>query len=236
MPTDAFEMALVHRVFRSELKSAPDLIRLAQPGQRGRRAHVSGHISNVLAALHHHHLAEDEVLWPILHARVPRRTEDIQRMETDHARMAELVGSVEKRLASWSAASDSTAADCAAQVQAAQMLISEVEKLANLVDEHLRSEERLIVPLINEHITDSEWRATTARGASFLNIRNLRFGVAFVGMVLAECTADERRRFLAEMPPPRRLLVKALSRRAMTSYRAQLASTVDSRTQRLSRP
>jgi Hemerythrin HHE cation binding domain len=225
MPTDAFEMALVHRVFRSELSAAPGLITLVRPGQRGRGTQVSDHISNVLTALHHHHEAEDELLWPTLHARVPLRAEDIHRMETEHALIAKLVSSVELRLAAWLAATESPGAGCAAQSRAAQILIYEVETLAELVGEHLSVEELRVIPLINEYITDAEWRATTERGASFLTLGNVRFGVAFVGMVFEECTADERRRFLAGMPPVRRWLVKLLSRRAVTNYRARLERT-----------
>jgi hemerythrin-like domain-containing protein len=226
MPTDAFEMALVHDVFRDELRSAPELIRNLRPDQRGRRKRVADHISNVLAALHHHHTAEDELLWPTLHARViPLRSEDVHRMETEHALIAKLVDSVELRLADWIAATDGTAAEIAAQSRAAQMLIYEVETLAELVGDHLTTEEERVLPLINEHITDAEWRAVTERGGAFLSGRNIWFGIAFVGMVFEACTADERRRFLAGMPPPQRLLVRLFVRRAAAGYRARLERT-----------
>jgi hypothetical protein len=73
-------MAVVHRLFRSELSWAGRLIGVVEPGQRARVNQVAGHLANVLAALHHHHMAEDERLWPILHARIPLRSNDIQRM------------------------------------------------------------------------------------------------------------------------------------------------------------
>jgi hypothetical protein len=223
MPTDAFEMALVHRVFRDELRSAPALIGQVRPGRRRSRKRVAVHIANVLAALHHHHMAEDELLWPTLHARVPLRAEDIHRMETDHGLIAKLVVGVELGLADWTAATESTGA--AAQSRAAQTLIADAEALAELVGDHLTAEEERVVPLINEHITDAEWRAVTERGASFLSGRNAGFGVAFVGMALEACTAGERRRFLAGMPPPQRLLASLFARRALASYRARLART-----------
>lgn len=221
MPTDAFEMALVHRVFRNELRSAPRLIGSVQPGQRGRLKVVADHVANVLAALHHHHMAEDELLWPKLHTRIPHRAEEIQRMQEEHELIAKLVGSVELRLADWIAASRFTA-QIATQSRAAQTLISDVKVLAGLVNEHLDGEEERVVPLINENVTDAEWRATTERGGAFVSGRNIRFGIAFVGMALEGCTVDERRRFLAGMPSPQRLLVRWFGRRAATSYRARL--------------
>jgi hemerythrin-like domain-containing protein len=223
MPTNAFEMALVHDVFRSQLKSVPELIRSVQPGQRGRLKRVARHIANVLAALHYHHMAEDELLWPKLHDRIPLHAEDIQRMETEHEFIAKTVVSVESRLAEWIAATDSTR-QFAIQSRASEMLVAEIKALGELVSDHLGAEEQLVVPLINENMCDAEWRAVTERGGSFLTGRNMWFGLAFVGMALEVCTIDERRRFLTGMAPPQRLLVRLLARRAVTSYRARLGS------------
>ena len=220
MPTDAFEMALVHRVFRKELNSAPELVGSVEPGQRKRLKLVAGHITNVLAALHHHHMAEDELLWPTLHARIPVHAEDIHRMETEHEFIAKSVVSVELGLADWRAVTDATTPQPARQSRAADLLTNELAVLASLVSDHLSAEEELVVPLVNEHVTDAEWRAVTKRGGSFLSGRNIRFGIAFVGMALESCTSDERRRFLAGMAPPRRLLVRLFARRALGSYRA----------------
>ncbi|MCA2264604.1 hypothetical protein A5626_22520 [Mycobacterium marseillense] len=221
MPTDAFEMALVHRVFRDQLNLAPQLISSVRPWQRRRMKVVAGHITNVLVALHHHHVAEDELLWPTLHARVPLRSEDIHRMETEHSLIAKLVSSVELRLAEWMTAPDSPVA----QSQAAETLISEITALRESVSDHLGAEEDRVVPLINENLTDAEWRAVTERGAAFLSGRNIWFGIAFVGTVLEACTTDERRRFLAGMPPQKRLLVRLCVRRVAASYRTRLERT-----------
>jgi hemerythrin-like domain-containing protein len=222
MPIDAFEMALVHNVFRSELESAPELIRGVQPGQRSRLRRVSGHIANVLAALHHHHMAEDELLWPLLHARTPLHATDIQRMESEHELIAKAVGNVAFLLTNWITASHSATADIATQTEAADMLVSDVMALGELAGGHLEVEEMRVVPLINENMTDAEWRAVTERGGSFLSARNMWFGLAFAGMALEACTVDERRSFLAAMPAPQRLLVKLFGRRAAASYCARL--------------
>jgi hypothetical protein len=53
-------------------------------GQRRRLKRIAGHITNVPATLHHHHMTEDELLSPILHARQPMRTEHIHRVKTEH--------------------------------------------------------------------------------------------------------------------------------------------------------
>lgn len=223
MPTEAFEMALVHNIFRDELSSAPDLIRSVQHGQHRRAKRVAGHIENVLAALHHHHMAEDELLWPKLRERVPLHADDIQRMETEHDFIAKAAASVALRLAEWIAATGSMTPQLASASWAAAMLVSEINVLAELVSDHLSAEEERVVPLINETLSNAEWRAVTERGGSFLTGRRMWFGLAFVGATLEACTRDERGRFLAGMPPPQRLLVRLLVRRATTAYRTRLA-------------
>lgn len=225
MPTDAFEMALVHRVFRCELESAPELIRSVHPGQHGRAKRAAGHIENVLSALHHHHMAEDELLWPKLSARIPVHAKDIRSMETEHEFIAKSVIRVKLCLAEWVGPAASPIAQPATQARATDMLLAELKSLAELVGDHLSAEEERVVPLINENLTDAGWRAVTERGGSFLTGRNMWFGLAFVAMALETCTADERRRFLTGMPPPQRWLVRLFARRASVGYRARLDRT-----------
>lgn len=177
MSTDAFEMALVHRVFRDALEYSPQLIGSVRPGQRKRRRFVASHIANILAALHHYHLAEDELVWPILRTRAPLRAEDIHCMETEHAVVAKLADSVGLRLAAWIAATDSTAENIAARPMATETLIFELEALAELVGDHLSAEEERVLPVINQYLTDAEWRAVTERASSFLNSRRMWFGL-----------------------------------------------------------
>jgi hemerythrin-like domain-containing protein len=222
MSTDAFEMALVHRVFRNELRSAPLLIANARPAQRRRVERVADHVTNTLAALHHHHMAEDELLWPKLHVRVPLHGDEIRRMETEHELIAKTVVRVKRKLADWSAASCSEPVPGPTHRNAMHSLISEIEALAEIVCQHLREEEEHVVPLINENITDAEWLATTRRGGSLVSGHNIEFGLAFVEMTLEGCDADERGRFLAGMPRPQRLLVRLFGRMVVKRYRARL--------------
>lgn len=224
MPTDAFEMALVHRVFRDELRSAPELIGSVQPGQRERLKLVADHITNVLGMLHHHHMAEDELLWPKLHARIPQCTDDIQRMEAEHELIAKWAHSVELSLAAWIAAPRLTPGQLENWSESTHTLVSDLNELARLVDAHLDAEESEVVPLINANVSDDEWRATTERGASFLNRSNIRFGLAVIGMIIEGCSDDQRRRFFAGMPRPQRLLVRLFGRHAASRYRARLES------------
>ncbi len=106
MPTDAFEMAIVHRVFRNELRNAPGLIREVEAGDTERSAIVGGHLDFIAAALHRHHAAEDELIWPKLHARAPARAAEITRMEGAHRGIADSVATVQAMLPSWATSAD----------------------------------------------------------------------------------------------------------------------------------
>ena len=96
-----------------------------------------------------HHAAEDELLWPSLHARIPTSGLQIQQMEDDHAAIAELVESVETVRTPWGKSADSTLA---------AQLIAATEQLSARVDTHLEDEEQNILPLIGQHITGDEWK------------------------------------------------------------------------------
>jgi hypothetical protein len=77
--------------------------------------------------------------------------------------------------------------------------------------EHLTDEESAVVPLINAHGTEQEWREATARGAAFMSRRNVKLALVLGGMVLDGSPDEERRRFLAGVPLPQRLLVRLLA-------------------------
>jgi Hemerythrin HHE cation binding domain len=71
--TVAFDMAMVHRAFRNELHSIPALIRAVGVGDAQRAAVVAAHLDFIVTVLHHHHAAEDDLVWPKLHARGHRQ-------------------------------------------------------------------------------------------------------------------------------------------------------------------
>ncbi|KUI23305.1 hypothetical protein AU193_00645 [Mycobacterium sp. GA-1285] len=63
-------MAMIHRTFRAEFDNLTRLIRDVDPGDTNRARTVGAYLNNMISVLHHHHAAEDEVLWPKLSTRV----------------------------------------------------------------------------------------------------------------------------------------------------------------------
>lgn len=213
MPSDPFQMAVIHRAFRSEFANLPGLIRGVAPGDAKRSTLVAKYLGNMISVLHHHHAAEDEELWPKLHARIPDRNNEIQRAEDEHVGIAALIERAQSVQPSWADSADP---------QLAERLATSIEELSSRIDQHLDDEEQNIVALIGEYITCEEWQAFIDRGAAYLTPHNLWFALAFVGFLLRDATPEERTRFVAAVPFAPRVLVKLLGRRAYTAYRTKL--------------
>lgn len=67
-----------------------------QRADTNRAAIVGGHVDFIATALHHHHAAEDEVIWPKLRERAATREVDITRMEDTHRDIADDIARVRK--------------------------------------------------------------------------------------------------------------------------------------------
>jgi iron-sulfur cluster repair protein YtfE (RIC family) len=216
MAIDAFEMALIHQTFRDELAKAPGLIRGVRAGDTRRSKVVSDHVVNIMSLLHHHHEAEDDILWPLLRTRVPVSANDCTRMQDEHLAVAAAMDRVANLRSLWAETADPGRAD---------ELIAAVDDLSARLAEHLADEEEHVVPLINAHITTEEWNVLLARGAAALNRKNVQFVLAFASFVLQDASTDERRRFMAGVPAGPRLLLKVFGQRAFDSYRARVYSS-----------
>ena len=212
MATDAFEMAMVHRAFRTELRNAAGLVRDTEPGDTKRSALVAAHLTFMADALHHHHLAEDELLWPKLHERAPSLGAHAARMERQHNGIARAFATVRAIAPRWRGSAERAVTD---------ELASAVDALCALVDEHLADEEANAVPLINEYLTAKEWQQVIDRGAAFL-WKHPKLALALGGFVLAEAYPDEQVRFLAGVPLPQRTLMRLFGGRVHVSYRMRL--------------
>jgi hypothetical protein len=213
VPCDPFAMGVIHRAFRAEFGNLPDLIRGVRPGDTKRSKLVGSHLENMIAVLHHHHAAEDELLWPKLAVRVPNRDSDVRLVERQHADIGGLIDTVNAARRSWRES---------ANPEAGEHLAAAVGELSACVNEHLEDEESRVVPLIAEYITPAEWQAATDRGAEFLTPRNVGFAVAFAGFIEEHSTPEEWRRFLAELPFAPRLLTTLVGPRLFTSYKTKL--------------
>lgn len=210
---DAFQMGVAHRAFRKGFRELAGLFRSVKPGDTKRSTLVSDHVEFMIMALHHHHVAEDELLWPKLHARIPPREAEINRMEEQHLEIAASADTVRRLLSEWK---------LSAQRGLSDQLAAGAEQLSRQIDEHLVDEEAIIVPLINEYLTQPEWKECLDRWGLILFASKLRYGLMLGGLILDNASPQERQRFLADVPVFPRMLLKIFAIRTYTSYSAVL--------------
>ena len=67
---DTHDMIVVHRVFRRESALMPKLIQAAPDGDTARAQVLADAFGDYQLGLHLHHSGEDELVWPLLLARV----------------------------------------------------------------------------------------------------------------------------------------------------------------------
>ncbi|XVU28996.1 hemerythrin domain-containing protein [Actinoplanes sp. CA-054009] len=195
------QMVVIHRALRRELALLPGLIAAVRPGDTTRATLLGRHLALVLHMLHDHHEAEDELLWPILEHRAPMSDDLVATMIEQHRVVESAVASITRELPKWTARAGDPAP-----------LAETLGRLREALEEHLDAEERSVLPLIHEHLTVAEWKApqayAMAHGPKALTDKLLQ-----AGLVLEEANPREEAWFLAEMPPPARLLWRLMGRR-----------------------
>lgn len=199
---DTWEMVVIHRCFRREFGLVPGLIRRVDDGDRQRSAVVADHVAFLTDGLHHHHSAEDELLWPLLLARVGELDGGlVHRMEAQHETVAALIARANELLPGWRACADATTGEELANV---------FDKMSVALNEHLTDEEDQILPLCSAHLTQAEWAALGKRGQEAIPKGPRAF--VSLGAILADATPVERTQFLALLPVPARVLWRVVGK------------------------
>jgi hypothetical protein len=212
--TDTNEMLVVHRVFRREFRLAPLLIRAVRPGDTARAGVVAAHLRDLQLGLHHHHTNEDEVLWPLLLARVDVDADKVLLMEAQHKSIDSLLARAVEVLPVWAASASAEARDELAAVY---------ELLQPVLVEHLVAEETEVLPLVAEHITQDEWDRLGERFQAETPKNKL---MLFLGALLEEATPAERAHMLGNLPAPVRLVWHLVGRRVYDRRVRQLRRDV----------
>jgi hemerythrin-like domain-containing protein len=211
---DTNEMVIVHRVFRREFHLLPDLIGLVREGDTARAAVLAEHATDLVTGLHHHHQAEDELLWPPLLRQATLHTDLVRRMEAQHNALSAALNQIEKLLPAWATKAGGAERD---------ELGDAVRRASTILDEHLGEEEQEILPLVRKHLTVEQWKALGDRGAEAIDDKKKR--LIFLGMILEDTSADEERDFLSRMPGLVRLLWKVVGRRQYAGYLGRIRTS-----------
>ena len=110
-----------------------------------RAAAIAAYLSDFCDSIHHHHSAEDEVLWPVLE-RATGAHVDLTELTDDHAVL-------DPKLARIRAG----ARQLRDRAHVTPELVADLADLRDTLNEHIADEERTIVPLIKQYVSDHDW-------------------------------------------------------------------------------
>lgn len=206
--SDPWEMALIHRLITRGFMQAREFV-LAEQGRR-RTPSVAEYIEFHLDGLHAHHSTEDELIWPALHERAGLSGALIDRMEAQHNGVGDAVNRTRSLLLTWTDSPTS---------EPSQALADALAAVSEGLAEHLAEEERDVVPLIAEHITQAEWEH--AGKLAFSKFTPKQRFIA-TGEMLAAATTDEANRMLGGLPAPIRLVWWLVGRRGYDRFMARV--------------
>ena len=143
--------------------------------------------------LNNHHAAEDDDLWPVLRQELSN-TDDfaaVDAMVEEHAHIPLALAAVDSAIhggGSLTAASD---------------------QLSSLVLDHLAHEEQVVLPLIEQHLSQAQWHAFLMKERGR---RKPRERPEFLTWVLDDASEPDARAVLSELPPPGRLVYRRILR------------------------
>ena len=110
-----------------------------------------------------HHPKEDQYLFRLLRIRHPPAAPLLDRLQTEHRAGAELIRTLEQALARYQQGGAGEFSSFAAAV----------ESYASFHWDHMRAEEKEVIPLAKEHLTEGDWEAIDA---AFLGHTDPLFG------------------------------------------------------------
>ena len=212
--TDTRVMPVIHTLFRREFRLAGGLLRGVAEGDTARAAVVADHLDLVDELLHHHHTAEDELLWPLMLERVPDDLAPIVHlMESQHGRVEQLLDELAPLLGQWRRTAGAKERDRSAALY---------DELYVALAEHLEAEEQRLLPIAARSVTQEEWermgraaRAGTPKGKQFL----------VFGMIAHDGGREGVAILLAGAPAPVRWLVPRLGARAYAKHARKVYGT-----------
>jgi Hemerythrin HHE cation binding domain len=147
--------------------------------------------------LHLHHTAEDRWLWPAVRAKAtrPDETSVLDAMEAEHLDLEPLLSQVDAALVAGGRAG----------------LAEGASALAAALSAHMEHEEKYALPLVEAHLGAQGWAAF---GKTAGKSTGLKGAAELFPWLLEGAPAATRKQLLHMLPPPARLLYRALWRPA----------------------
>lgn len=196
---DTGDMIVVHTALLREVRLAPAAVARANAGPSRRRTRAIRHLRLLLDLLEHHHHGEDEMLLPLLRARVPVPSMSaLDTGEEQHARIEKLIVESRADLDRWARG----------DLRAAHEVAEKLAALHAALEPHLLGEERDVLPLAATFLSHAEWQALGDAGMRSTPKSAL---VLVFGMFMYEGDPAVVRAMLAHAPAVPRLLLPRIA-------------------------
>ncbi|GII03072.1 hemerythrin domain-containing protein [Planobispora takensis] len=148
MTPDLLGFTIAHRAMRGDTRRmavlATELAAGRQSAGAARAAAISEDVALLCRSIHHHHTMEDEMLWPVIERSAGAEV-DLRDLSDDHSELDPLLEEITAQAARFAATRDASA------------LATALTRLADMLDEHIEEEERLIFPIITEYVSVADW-------------------------------------------------------------------------------
>ncbi|GAA0372758.1 hypothetical protein GCM10009530_23740 [Microbispora corallina] len=211
---DSRDMYVAHRVFRREFAAAPDLVRRVEPGDVSRARLIADHVAKLTHELDRHHQGEDRLVWPKLLERAPTEILPIvETMERQHKVLHDALVQVDTALDRWRPRADAGDRDA---------LAAALDAMLPPLGEHLDTEERHVLPLIDTYITEAEWAQVAEEAVKDQPKKAL---LVNLGMALYDADPAHLEVVKGAMPPPVWFVVTRLGPRAYARYARRIHGT-----------
>ncbi len=200
------EMPIIHRILRRQFAEVRTLVQEVSAADVTRVRAVADHLGFLLEELHGHHTTEDDLIWPKLLARAGLDAPLVQRMEEQHQQIDVSVAEVRAAMTPWR--SDP-------RLETSSALADRLDEFLLVLEAHLDEEERVVVPLIDRHLTEAEWQEVGERG--FEKFTPAQRWIA-TGQLVEVSTPEEVAEMFAKLPPPVKVLWRLVGKRRYRSY------------------
>ncbi|MEJ5869416.1 hemerythrin domain-containing protein [Pseudokineococcus sp. 5B2Z-1] len=154
---DLLHLRVIHQVL---LRDAHRLTALADDVAAGtevldrrRATALARYVDKSMTSIHHHHAAEDDLLWPVIVGSAGDAV-DLDELSDDHSVL-------DPRMDRVRAAARALAASPRSE-DAATALAVRLADLRDLLVEHMADEERTIFPVMEEHVSVADWQRVMA--------------------------------------------------------------------------
>jgi Hemerythrin HHE cation binding domain len=187
-------MLAAHDAFRRDLTRLARTASKANLADPARRQSIAAGWELFKRELHIHHTAEDEIIWPVLRPRLehsPAALSVLDAMEAEHELIDPLLAAVDAQFTD----------------KDGNRLADVIDALTSSLTGHLGHEERDGLPLIGVALTSSEWRGV---GRKIATKNGLSAGSEMFAWMLDGADRDHGQAALAQLPPPVRLLYRAV--------------------------